>query len=132
MEQVKKVLIIDDEPQTTKYFSTLLEDNGFIAHCANNADEGMGQIQALNPDLILLDLMMPSRSGIILFNKIKRDARYRDIPIIIVTGIQTELPGDHKAFFNGLKLHKPSAYLEKPVDPERLIETVTRTLACSN
>jgi CheY-like chemotaxis protein len=75
---------------------------------------------------------MPERTGIILFNKIKKDARYQNIPIIIVTGIREQFSEDHKAFFEGLKRHKPAAYLEKPIDPEQLIQTVRQTLGIHN
>lgn len=128
MSQKKTVLIIDDEPKTIIYFSTLLEDHGFIAYSADSADEGLRQLQAHRPDLILLDLLMPLMTGIVLFHKIKKDSRYQDIPIIIVTGIKDYFTEDHREFFEKLRLHKPNAYLEKPVDPNHLIRTVSQTL----
>ncbi len=132
MESVRKVLIIDDEPKTTTYFSTLLQDHGFSPRCANSADEGLAALSEERPDVILLDLMMPYRTGVNLFNKIKRDPRYSDIPIIIVTGIRQQFSEDHRAFFDGLKKGRPSAFLEKPVDPEELIGTLRSTIEGSN
>lgn len=132
METVRKVLIIDDEPKTTTYFSTLLEDHGFAPRSANSADEGLAALVEEKPDVILLDLMMPWRTGVNLFNKIKKDPRYSDIPIIIVTGIRDQFSEDHKAFFDGLKRGRPSAYLEKPVDPEKLIGAVRSTIEGRN
>lgn len=132
MSQGKTILVIDDEPKTTTYFTTLLADNGFSAHKANDANEGLRQLEACRPDLILLDLVMPEKTGINLFNKIKKDARYRDIPVVIVTGIQNEFVEDHREFFATLKLRKPSAYLEKPIDPDHLIRTVRQTLGMTN
>ena len=129
MAQGKTVLIIDDEIKTTTFFSTLLEDHGFATRCANSADDGLAQLEASKPDVILLDLVMPWKTGINLFRKIKKDARYHDIPIIIVSGIQGDFSEDHKGFFDGLKLAKPVAYLEKPVDPDQLVETVRNTLS---
>ena len=69
MSQGKTILVIDDEPKTTTYFTTLLADNGFSAHKANDADEGLRQLEACRPDLILLDLVMPEKTGINLFCK---------------------------------------------------------------
>ena len=132
MDQAAKVLVIDDEPQTTTYFTTVLSDHGFSACAANSADEGLSQLEAWRPDLILLDLVMPTRTGITLFNKIKRDERYQDIPVIIVTGIRDQFVEDHKEFFENLKLRKPTAYLEKPIDPDQLVQTVKKSLGLNH
>jgi adenylate cyclase len=128
METNAKVLIIDDEPETTTYFSTVLEDNGFAPRSAHSADEGLAVLKEEKPDLILLDLMMPYKTGVNLFNKIKKDPRYRDVPVIIVTGIRDRFSEDHRAFFDSLRKSRPSAYLEKPVEPEQLIGAVKRSL----
>jgi two-component system alkaline phosphatase synthesis response regulator PhoP len=132
MDQAAKVLVIDDEPQTTTYFTTVLSDHGFSACAANSADEGLSQLETCRPDLILLDLVMPMKTGINLFNKIKRDDRYQDIPVVIVTGIRDEFVEDHKEFFDKLKLRKPAAYLEKPIDPDELIQTVKQSLGMNH
>jgi adenylate cyclase len=128
MGQAKSVLVIDDEPKTTTYFTTLLADNGFEAQAATSADEGLRALAARRPDLIVLDLVMPLVTGVNLFNKIKKDARYRDVPIVIVTGIHEEFAEDREAFFRNLKRRRPAAYLEKPVDPSLLIQTVKHAL----
>jgi CheY-like chemotaxis protein len=129
MGQAKSVLVIDDEPKTTTYFTTLLADNGFEAYAATSADEGLRALAAHCPDLIVLDLVMPSITGVNLFNKIKKDPRYQDVPIIIVSGIHEEFAVNlHKTFFQSLKHRKPAAYLEKPVEPGRLIQTVRHAL----
>lgn len=131
MGPTKSILIIDDEPMTTTYFATLLTDYGFTAQAANNADEGLRKVEADRPDLILLDLLMPGKSGINLFNKIKRDARFQGIPIIIVSGIRAHFHEDHKEFFHRLKRHKAAAYLEKPVNPDELVEAARKALQLS-
>lgn len=128
MEQPRSVLIIDDEPQMTTYLSTLLEDHGFVAHVANDPVEGLNRLETLKPDAILLDLLMAHKSGIQIFQKIARDERFRGIPIIIVTGIQDHFVEDFREFFTTLKLQRPFAYLEKPVDPQLLVQTVQESL----
>jgi len=125
---IPTVLIIDDEPDVTSYLETVLSDHGFATHSANSADEALERLGESRPDLILLDLMMPLKSGINLFNKIKKDKRYQDIPVVIVTGIQERFSEDFRGFFEGLKLRKPSAFVEKPVNPEELVRTVKREL----
>lgn len=128
MENPRNVLIIDDEPAMTTYLSTLLEDHGFVAHVANDPQEGMERLQEMRPDVILLDLLMPQKSGVQIFQKIARDERYKGIPIIILTGIKEHFVEDFKEFFTTLKLQRPFAYLEKPVDPGQLVRVVEESL----
>jgi CheY-like chemotaxis protein len=129
MEHSKSVLIIDDEPAMTTYLSTLLEDHGFVARVANDPQEGMERLQEARPDVILLDLLMPQKSGVLLFQRIARDDRFRGIPIIILTGIREHFVEDFREFFTTLKLQRPFAYLEKPVDPLQLVRVVKDSLA---
>ena len=129
MKNSRHVLIIDDEPAMTTYLSTLLEDNGFVAHVANDPKEGMERLRQMRPDVILLDLLMPHKSGVQIFQKIARDERYKGIPIIILTGIKEHFVEDFREFFTTLKLDRPFAYLEKPVDPKHLLRVVQESIS---
>jgi CheY-like chemotaxis protein len=125
----KKILIIDDEPDIITYYKAILEDDGHTIFTANNAEEGMNKLKESRPDLILLDLLMPHKTGIKLFSELKKvDGPYSNIPVILATGIKDEKGGDHKKFFEGLRARKPDAYLEKPVEPADLLKTVNEVL----
>jgi two-component system alkaline phosphatase synthesis response regulator PhoP len=68
-----KVLLVDDERENIRYLTTILEENGFKhIYSAANGEEGMKQVEAVNPGLIVLDIRMPRKSGIIMFNELKR------------------------------------------------------------
>jgi CheY-like chemotaxis protein len=122
------ILIIDDEPDITTYFSTLLSEHGYNTRCANRAEDALKNLETSRPDLILLDLLMPEQTGISFYRQIKNDERYKDIPVVMVTGIKSQIPGDMKAFFDKSKSRKPHAFLEKPVNPDELVETVKKIL----
>lgn len=124
----KRILVIDDEPDLITYYETILGEKGFSVTSANSASEGLERLKEGRPDLILLDLVMPEKTGIKLFGDLKKDERYKDIPIILITGIKDVMGGDHKKFFEGLRTRVPAAYLEKPVDPQVLIKTVRDVL----
>lgn len=124
----KKILIIDDEPDIITYFKAILEDNGHTIFSANNAEEGIKKLKASIPDLILLDLLMPNKTGMKLFSELKKDDKFHDIPIVLITGIKDEMGGDFKKFFEGLRVRVPEAYLEKPVEPADLLKTVNEVL----
>jgi CheY-like chemotaxis protein len=128
MARRRNILIIDDKPDITTYFSTVLSGHGYATRCANSGAEALELLDEAPQDLILLDLMMPEKTGVTLFAKLKRDQRFRRIPIIIITGIKDEMAGDHKRFFEGLKGPRPDAYLEKPVSAETLLQTVKKVL----
>jgi twitching motility two-component system response regulator PilH len=119
-----RVLVIDDEPDQTTYLSTLLQDQGWETRTANSADEGLALAQEEVPDVVLLDVMMPERGGLSTLIALRKDERTKSVPVVLVTGIQAELTHDFSAFLDRFKKHHPDAYLEKPVDPERLLKTL--------
>jgi len=124
----KRILVIDDEPDMVTLYTTVLEENGYSVTGVNSAQEGLQLLQGSRPDLILLDLVMPEKTGINLFRDLKKDEHYKDIPIVLITGIKDVMGGDHKKFFEGLRTRVPAAYLEKPVDPKTLVKTVSNIL----
>jgi CheY-like chemotaxis protein len=124
----KKILIVDDEPDMVLFYRTVLEEKGYEVRGLTSAQEAISALDKERPDLILLDLVMPDKTGITLFRDLKKDERYKDIPIVLITGIKDVMGGDHKKFFEGLKTRVPAAYLEKPVAPKTLLDTVARVL----
>ncbi len=124
----KKILVVDDEPDMVTFYSTVLEEKGYSVSGVNSAQEGLEFLKSTRPDLIVLDLIMPHKTGINLFRDLKKDERYKDIPIVLITGIKDVMGGDHKKFFEGLRTRVPAAYLEKPVDPKALVKTVGNIL----
>jgi CheY-like chemotaxis protein len=123
MPQLRAV-IIDDEPDQTTYLSTVLADHGWSARTANSADEGLALAQADVPDVVLLDVMMPERGGLSTLIALRKDERTKAVPVVLVTGIQDTLTHDFANFLDRFKKHHPDAYLEKPVDPEKLMKTL--------
>jgi CheY-like chemotaxis protein len=119
-----RALVIDDEPDQTTYLSTLLKDHGWEARTANSADEGLTLAQADVPDVVLLDVMMPERGGLSTLVALRNDERTKSVPVVLVTGIQDTLTHDFGAFLDRFKKHHPDAYLEKPIEPEKLLKTL--------
>ncbi|HIC91097.1 MAG TPA: response regulator [Syntrophaceae bacterium] len=120
----KKMLIVDDEPDILKFFSTALEQNGFIPVIAEDGVEGMKKVIEEKPDLILLDIMMPEKGGIKMYSELKKDEGLRSIPVVIVTGIWegAEMKGH-------VSVPEPEGHLQKPVEPNNLIKTIGKILA---
>jgi two-component system, OmpR family, alkaline phosphatase synthesis response regulator PhoP len=81
----KKVLIADDEPNIVTAVEFLLQRNGYEVHIARNGDEALKLVEACNPDLVLLDVMMPVRSGYEVCKRIREHPDWRHIKIIMLS-----------------------------------------------
>jgi len=120
----RTAVVIDDEPDITTYLGTLLTDEGWSVRTTNNPNEGIALAQEAPPDLILLDVMMPERGGLSTLIALRKDPSTKDVPVVLVTGIQDTLTADFEAFLDRFKKYHPDAYLQKPVTPQELLDTV--------
>ena len=126
----KKAVVIDDEEDLIMYFSSILEENGFSVRSADNAAAGEKLIREDPPDLICLDLVMPGKTGINLFMRLRRkDEPLNTIPLIIITGIKEQLNVDWKDIVSRSRVRTPDGFVEKPVTPERLMRVVNDVLS---
>jgi len=149
MSDKKEILIVDDDEANVIFFAQVLEDNGYEFRVARNGKEAIATLQDRQPDLVLLDLMMPRKSGFHVYNSMKEDDKLAKLPIIVVTGMtevtgvdvktgeQTtkETYGDDMSrklgttLYDRLKGLAPDALLEKPVEPELLVKKIEELLS---
>lgn len=124
MADVKKtVLIVDDEPDTLTYFASLLEDNGYGIITAIDSAECLARLEESIPDLITLDIAMPEKSGVKLYREMKENDLWKDIPVIVITGISE----DFKRFITTRRqVPPPDGYLSKPIEKEELLAMVSK------
>ena len=116
----KKVLVVDDEPSMVRTVVDALEPMGFQISTASDGNHGLASLELVQPDLVILDLMMPKRSGLLLLERMRSLDRY--IPAIMLTGN----PGNrHRQYAEMLGV---DAYLMKPIRTELLLRTVQRVL----
>jgi len=114
MSQKAKILIVDDEPFNVDVLLQELEELEHELITASNGQEALDKIQSQQPDLILLDLMMPVLDGFAVLKEIKDDDALRDIPVIIVSAAS-----DSKSIVKGIK-QGADDYITKPIDAESL------------
>ena len=80
-----RILIIDDSPTDVHIFTKMLERNGFEVESAANAEEGIAKARSSQPELILMDVIMPGMNGFQATRTLSRDPQTSDIPVIIVS-----------------------------------------------
>ncbi|HYA94540.1 MAG TPA: response regulator [Thermodesulfobacteriota bacterium] len=119
----KKILVVDDEKDMAKALKVRLKANGYNVVFASDSVEAFTVANQENPDLILLDIMIPGGGGFVVAERLKQSAATHRIPIIFLTGIQG---GQERAYKLGA-----SGYLMKPYQPEELMETIHNALETS-
>lgn len=124
----KKILIVDDEPAAIDYATTVLEENGYQAISAEDGLEGMDKARTEKPDLILLDIMMPGKGGIAMYQDLRKDEETKDIPVIIITGVARGQRFEESMMRKAPGIPLPDGYIEKPMKPEGLLEAVKDVL----
>ena len=113
----KKIFIIDDDPVVVRYLAALFQNNGYETCSAADTKEALDKVLVEMPDLICLDLQMPGEWGPRFYRKLRRNKTLKDIPVIVVSGID----GDH-AIKNAI------AFIRKPFDPDELVGIVKNTI----
>ncbi len=118
-DDIKKVLVVDDEPDTLELIKLVLESGGFGTMLAASGMEALAQIDRTKPDLVLLDIMMPDMDGWDVFRKIKE--KNSKIPIAILTAKAQNIDR-----LLGLHVLKADDYITKPFGKNELINKVRK------
>lgn len=120
----KKILVVDDEQNILDLVGMILEAEGYEVSKAKSGDECVGTIQEENPDLILLDIMMPGMDGWVVYRKLKEDPSTRDIPIAMLTVRAHTIDKEMALDVIGVE-----DYITKPFSPEDLVRRVRKLLS---
>lgn len=117
----RKILIVDDEEDPRTYLETLFQENGYETATADDGDVAFDKVKEYRPDLITLDIIMPSETGQKFYRKLCKDPELSKIPVIICSGVTR-----YKELFSRdhATMPKPFAFIEKPIDRDELLRTV--------
>lgn len=117
----KKILIVDDDSEIIETVSYALENAGYTVVVARDGNQGLALAERENPDLMILDMMMPKRSGFLVLEKLRR-VRENLLPVIMITGNEGSR---HQAYAELLGVVD---YIHKPFPMERLLSAVDKLL----
>ena len=125
MKRAKRVLLVDDDANLRSILEALFEAKGHEVIQAGDGEEGLGKVRKKRPDIIILDGMMPKKSGFQLAYELKNDPDYESIPIVMLTGID-KASGKTESYWR--EKSRADLYVAKPFDYVKLVDTVEKML----
>ena len=119
----KRILLVDDDPEIVESMRTILEAKGYEVMVARDGNQGLALAERELPDLLILDMMMPKKSGFLVLERLKgKDAKTRKMPTIMITANEG---GRHRAYAEMLGVEE---YIRKPFALDKLVSSVDRLL----
>ena len=118
----QRVLLVDDDHEIVESVRYALEASGFEVMVARDGNQGLAMAEREDPDLVILDMMMPKRSGFLVLEKLRRS---RPVPLRVIM-ITANEGSRHKAYAEMLGVDD---YIRKPFGMDRLMESVKRLLS---
>lgn len=115
----KHVLIIDDDPEISESIKYALTGNGFEVSVARDGNQGLAFAETQNPDLVILDMMMPKRSGFLVLERMRQQSE-TPVPVIMITANEGSR---HQEYAELLGVDD---YILKPFTMDRLLSSVSR------
>ncbi|MDY6916532.1 MAG: response regulator [Chloroflexota bacterium] len=121
----RKILVVDDDPDIYEAVDMILTSRGYEVVSAHDGEEGLAALRAEKPDLMILDLLMPRKSGFAVLRELRESGsdEVRDMPVLILTSVREEASRRRYELETGEELDV-DAYVEKPISPEILLERV--------
>ncbi len=119
----KKILMVDDEPEICQLVSERLTDLGYAVTSAHTGQSAWAEIEKDHPDLIILDIFLPDKDGVVIFEELRQNPQYTKIPVIFLTalaqGTKPQLAGVDEATYSILP--KPTNLEEVELEVARLL-----------
>jgi len=128
MQKLANILIVDDDPDVREAVKIILETQPYELIFASNGEECLEQVKKNRPDLIILDLLMPKKDGFEVIKELRGHPSYPRIPILVLTAVKKEAAGRRYELETALRMDVDD-YIEKPIQPDDLIDRVKRILA---
>ena len=119
-----KILLVEDDPLIYRMYQKLFTLEGFETETAENGQIGLDMLASFKPDVILLDIMMPTMNGLEMLDKLKADEATKDIPVAVLTNV-SDLGVANEIFAKGAEL----SIVKSETEPETVINWIKSVMA---
>jgi len=118
----KKILVVDDDQDMQKMLRLSIEASGYEFMSVSDGAEMLKAINTKTPDLILLDVMLPNMDGYTALREMRKEDKFKDLPVIVLTGKEQQKVGDLFA------LEEIAHFVEKPFDSKDLMGKIKESI----
>jgi DNA-binding response OmpR family regulator len=119
----KSIVVVDDDPDIVTAIRTALSDTGAAIECANDGQTAVDLVESKSPDLVVLDIMLPKKSGFLVLERIKKGKKKGEKPyVVMITGNQGTR---HRQYAEALGV---DAYISKPFGMDEIVEKANALL----
>lgn len=122
-------MVIDDEPDIITYLMAALEDRGYLPMTVREEEAVTDAVQKEKPDLIILDIMMPRRSGLSIYKDLRSQKSTREIPVALISGLESSkdmLTDELINLIDNGVIDAPDGFIEKPVRLDDFLDLVAK------
>lgn len=127
----KTIMVIEDETDIRDYLMAALEDNGYKT-CSIEEHEPVPEAMVMHkPDMVIMDIMMPKRSGISIYKELRHSPLFSEIPVALITGVTPEIEftvNGFRVFADDPSLEPPDGFVEKPINLLSLLKLIENLL----
>jgi DNA-binding response OmpR family regulator len=120
---MKNILLVEDDPFLVDIYTTKLKENGFSVEVSLDGDDCMRKLQEKLPDLMLLDIVLPSVDGWEIIRKVKKEDKLKDLKVVILSNL-----GQKGEVEKGLKLGASKYLIKAHYTPSEVVEEVKKIL----
>ena len=119
-----KILLVEDDPLIYRMYQKLFTLEGYETEIAENGQEGLDKLAQYTPDIILLDIMMPTMNGVEMLTKLRDDPKTKDTPVVVLTNM-SDIRVSNEVFSKGATL----SIVKSETEPDQVIAWIKSVLA---
>ncbi len=124
MSEAKRILVVDDEPDMVALIQGRLQKEKYNVDVAYNGAEAIEKVKQNMPDVIVLDVMMPEKDGYQVCSELKKDGKFADIPIILLTAVADHVSSTRYSHYDGISMEADDYIPKGPDSTEQIVQSV--------
>ena len=125
----KRIILVDDDQDFCEILKSRLEKEGFTVEVAYDGEQGLKKVKSNPPDLLILDVMMPKKSGLEVCKELKADSAYKEIPIIMLTAVAEQMGETTYTQYDAMSMEAEDYIPKGPDCTEKVVKSVLEIIS---